>query len=148
MNATRPAAMPAGRDFGLLSLGRWVLILLLAFDLIGSPFHAHAHDFGGDGLGSHAVHAGESADAAGAVHAEEFDGPGFGHSIVALRPAEPARGAWAVAVATTICVRPSGGGLAETMPPCAGWRSALTRVPISPFPHLRPDSRAPPVRHS
>ena len=143
--------MSAGRDFGLLSLGRWVLILLLAFDLIGSPLHAHAHahDFGGDGRGSHAVNAGESADAAGAVHVEEFEGPGFRHSLAALRPADPAGDACAVAVATTVCVPPSVvGGLAEKMPLCAGWRNALTRVPISPFPHLRPDSRAPPVLHT
>lgn len=148
MNATRPDPALAGRDFGLLTLGRWVLILLLAFDLIGSPFHAHAHDLGADGLGSHSIHAGESADAVEAVHFEEFEGPGFGHSLAALRPAEPGRGAWAFAAAATICTPPLVGVLAETVLPCTGWRNALTRVPISPFPHLRPDSRAPPVLHT
>lgn len=140
--------MRAGRDFGLLTLGRWVLILLLAFDLIGSPFHAHAHDLGASGLGPHAIQVGESADAAGADHVEEFESPGFGHSLAALRPAEPSSGAWAFAAAVTICTPPPVGVLAEPVLPCTGWRNSLTRVPISPHPHLRPDSRAPPVLHT
>lgn len=30
-------------------LGRWLLVLVLAIDLIGAPLHAHAHDSGVDG---------------------------------------------------------------------------------------------------
>lgn len=140
--------MPPDRDFGLLSLGRWVLILLLAFDLVGSPFHAHAHDFGGDGLRSHAVHAGASADAAEAIHLEEFEGSGFGHSLALLRPAESVQSVWKFSVAATICAPPPLDDFARTAPPCAVRRNALARIPISHFPHLRPDTRAPPVLHT
>ena len=47
------------RRFAALALGRWLLILMLTFDLIGSPLHAHAHDLGDYGFGTQVIHAGE-----------------------------------------------------------------------------------------
>lgn len=38
----------------LMLLVRWLLVLVIAMDLISSPFHAHHHESGPEGYSSHA----------------------------------------------------------------------------------------------
>ena len=61
---------------------RWLLLLALAFDLAGSPFHAHSHDVGLHHVGVH-QHASQ-AEGPGGVDLDDDD-EAFGHSLAAIR---------------------------------------------------------------
>lgn len=43
-------ALPAPRAMTSRALVRWLLVLLLMFDQVGAPWHAHHHDSGVDGV--------------------------------------------------------------------------------------------------
>lgn len=83
-----PRAKPA---WGACGLVRWLLVLLLAFDQIGAPWHAHHHDSGVDGSFSSAVHAADAHPALGiethldaAAHAPDSR-QAWAHATTALR---------------------------------------------------------------
>ncbi|OYW21364.1 MAG: hypothetical protein B7Z52_00995 [Burkholderiales bacterium 12-64-5] len=91
----------------LMLLVRWLLVLVIAMDLISSPFHAHHHESGPEGYSSHAgqLDAGHSsfeqapqADEL-SLHVDSDDADhGGGHSLSAL-PHHAARGRSARALA-------------------------------------------------
>lgn len=123
-------------------LGRWLLLLVLAFDLVSSPFHAHSHDLGSDHLGAQA--AAHAIDEVASLRADDLQPRGFGHSQAALRSIEPRLddavmthvlatiGLWAVAAFAGATVS-------------RAWMPARAdRRPPPPGRFLRPDGRAPP----
>ena len=64
---------------------RWLLVLLLAWDQIGSPLHRHHHE---SAFGAHALtaHAGV-AHVPNAVNADDADSDlDFAHAVMAVRP--------------------------------------------------------------
>ncbi|WP_295643186.1 hypothetical protein [uncultured Methylibium sp.] len=69
----------------------WLLVAVLAVDLVTSPLHAHRHDgewSAGAGLVASAEHPSDlfGADSVGVpTHADPDEGPGISHSISALR---------------------------------------------------------------
>jgi len=131
---------------GLSLLGRWLLLLLLAFDLAGSPFHAHAHDVGADAAGHHVLHAADSAS--GVPHVEAEDAPAFGHSLAALRNAQPQPDDRA----SVDEAPPSRAELCATPRAVASLDRACCAVPAHVARlrdlHVRPDGRAPPPLHA
>lgn len=62
----RPVPL-AKRALGACGLVRWLLVLLLMFDQIGAPWHAHHHDIGVDSSFVSAVHADDMDDHASGV---------------------------------------------------------------------------------
>lgn len=72
-----------GQIPGVWWLLRWVLVVLLVFDQVGSPLHQHQHDAGMD-----AQSLGPAWHAAEESHAEEsHPGVRFAHSVMGVRPA-------------------------------------------------------------
>ena len=121
---------------------RWLMLLLVAFDLAGSPFHLHKHDVGAYGAGAWAA-LGEHSHARPSDDRGESD---LAHSSAALRSAGLAPAA----------VKARAGHDTVTAPTpvraCAGAqpRLELVRARASVArggkpPRLRPDGRAPPV---
>ena len=136
----------------------WVLVVVIALNMVSSPFHAHHHDGGPDGYGTTADHLDmDEADSGVAstfseplTHKTAADNAHVGHSVSALRGAE-------VKVAKMETRMEAGlpvSILAFTMlldPPVAegltGWLPARERVPIPSFRTVPPDGRAPPTLH-
>lgn len=138
-------------------LVRWMLVLVLAADLIGSPFHAHQHDGGPNGYAVEVSHLLADHDAdleqhdAGSVrdlHGE--DAARFGHSLSAHREF-PAR-------LPDLEISAEAQGLAplsaftDLLTPHAaergvGWRGDRERVPPASFRTVPPHGRAPPALH-
>ena len=87
---THPAA-PATRALGMCGLARWLLVLLLVFDQVGAPWHAHRHDSGVDGslVGAAPAHDVGHALAAETHTATEAhapdERPSWTHAITVLR---------------------------------------------------------------
>lgn len=148
MSAALHLPAQTDRKVGRALLVRWLLVLLLAFDLIGSPLHAHHHDLGADGLASHAM---QSAGGAGGVepaHLEADDAHAFGHSLAALRPAKRQIGAWQAAVQVAAVAPHIAGRVATPESVPLGWRIPIERIPISTDLRLHPEGRAPPLRRT
>ncbi|MEO7853606.1 MAG: hypothetical protein ABIR94_15330 [Rubrivivax sp.] len=128
---------------------RYLLIAVLAFDLVGSPLHAHHHDSGTFDLGGEAL-AGHVGEAAGEVHAESRDGHAFMHSLVALRagkatmaaPAATDEADTTLASVAALILRARTAAAVDLT-----WRPTRERVALSVFRSLPPDGRAPPVLH-
>ena len=90
------AHRPSGGVSGAWWIARWLLVLVLAFDLLSAPFHHHRHD-GVEGqlevAAAHALahahaHAHANAHASvddGATHAEGEEHPLLSHAAVAIR---------------------------------------------------------------
>lgn len=131
----------------MATLARLLLILLLAFDLVGSPFHSHFHDIGADGAGAQALHALAPGHGSQGVHVEADDTLSFAHSVAALLSAQPQPGKWQTASNAAAHAPRATQAVVLTLPGVSG-RTTRERVPIPPFPHLRPDGRAPPLLHS
>ena len=119
---------------------RWLLLLVLVFDLVSAPFHAHEHDLGiGDvHVGSGVLHDADHEDDASADHVAS------GHLIAAVFPRDdqqrlppPAFGAILFRLSLT----------AQEPAPSRdrAWSRAGTdrRRPSTP-PHALPEGRAPP----
>lgn len=127
---------------GVSLLGRWILVLLLAFDLVGSPFHAHAHDLGADAAARHAAHAVDAV--AGVPHVEENGSPAFGHSLAALRNPQPQVDPHA----SIDEAPPSRADIAVPPPALVSLDDACCAMPPRAARprdlHIRPDGRAPP----
>lgn len=65
-----PLSRPTRSGSACAWLARWLLVLVLAVDLIGAPLHAHAHDSGVDG---HAWAPHIDAPGGDAPHVEDAD---------------------------------------------------------------------------
>ena len=79
----RHSPPPAGAPSWGLRVMQWLLVLLLAWDQVGSPLHHHHHDSGIDGSALTTSHDG----AVDALHVEDADeGLQFSHAVMAVRP--------------------------------------------------------------
>lgn len=144
--------------FGVVSVVRWVLVLMLAIDLIGSPFHAHHHDGGVDGVSTqiahfHGDHAIDALDVnpEPTLHVDGDETTHFTHSLSALRgvPVELANLKFPdelptlapMLVFTALLTQPTAVALVR-------WRSGREQVPVPLFRTIPPDGRAPPLLHA
>ncbi|EHR70983.1 hypothetical protein BurJ1DRAFT_2143 [Burkholderiales bacterium JOSHI_001] len=130
----------------------WLLVAVLAVDLVTSPLHAHRHDgkwsLGGT-LSAAADHPSDlrGLDPAGALALiDDHEAPGVSHSISALRSAaeviagEPASDD-PPAAATWLTPAPWSPGPA----PAVAWPPDQHRAGSSAFKGLPPHGRAPPL---
>lgn len=162
MNLISPAlhSSHAGKP-GVWLLLRWILVLVIALDLVSSPWHAHHHEGAAEDYASHAEaavvtdsadFATDADDASHDVHGHVASAHGGqrGHSLAALRvtPLQLAAPAalllWAIA--------PVFKSLTDLLAPPAvdrilPWRPRHERVPVASFRALPPDGRAPPFLH-
>ena len=97
---------------------RWLLVLLLALDQVGSSLHRHHHDSGVDGSAIHTHHVDSQPIGA---HIEDDDEPSLFHSITALR-----------AGSRTFDPDSSSSGQADTEPPAMGAARALPCPRVEP----------------
>lgn len=75
---------PTGVVSRAMWLARWLLVLLLVWDQVGSPLHQHHHDSGIDGSWLTASHDDGSAST---PHLEGVDGgPSFAHAVTTVQP--------------------------------------------------------------
>lgn len=130
----------------------WLLVAVLAVDLVTSPMHNHRHDGGWLADGNLVASAEHPSDLLGPgsvdvpTHFDEDETPGFSHSISALRsPAEVTAGVPPSdeATAATPWFVPAlwspGGATAFVWPP------DRQRAGPSAFKSLPPHGRAPPL---
>lgn len=166
MNKIHALPTANSRPRGLSLLLRWLVLLLVVFDLVSAPWHAHAHDAGGgiagvhglDGAGAHAAiddlddhdepaHHGLThpwvSDAAhdAAHHVDGAHAHGAVHSMLALVPSKLAAVVVAVRVIVLVPLQPTA---VNDDPLRLNWRAALVQLPSSHDRHDRPISRAPP----
>lgn len=84
------AHRPSGGVSGAWWIVRWLLVLVLAFDLLSAPFHHHRHD-GVEGqlevatAHAHAHAHGRASVDDGATHAEGEEHPLLSHAAMAIR---------------------------------------------------------------
>ena len=80
----RHSPPPAGAPSWGLRLMQWLLVLLLAWDQVGSPLHHHHHD---SGIDSSALTAAHDDGATEVLHLEDADESlEFSHAVMAMRP--------------------------------------------------------------
>ena len=140
-------------------LVRWLLVLVIAVDLISSPFHAHHHDSGPEGYSSHAgqLDVGHSSfeqtaqdeDLSLHVDSDNADHRG-GHSMSALQgaPIQLASPESAPKLLALVPLFVFVGLLAQPVAEAlVRWRPGRERVPIPLFRTVPPDGRAPPSLH-
>lgn len=138
---------------------RWLLVLVVAVDLISSPFHAHHHESGPEGYSNHAgqLDVGHSAfeqaaqDDGLSLHADSDNADhGGGHSMSALQGA-PIQLASPASVPKLLALVPLFVLFGLITQPVAEalvrWRPGRERVPIPLFRTVPPDGRAPPSLH-
>ena len=136
---------PSDGGSGAWWFARWLIVLVIAFDLLSAPFHQHHHE-GVDGqLGfSTALVSLDDMDS----HAEEANQPLASHSAMAIRidPSRlgqlPAVDNPAEQVALVWVVRRLA---AAGMLPSEHWRPDRSRPDFRSHRSLPPDSRAPPL---
>lgn len=146
MTARRATPASDRRPCGGSLLRSWLLVLLVAFDLVSSPFHGHPHDVGAGGNALATYAAAEHAAASALAHAHPDAGPGAGHSLMALLPAElprvPVHGVTAAPALAPPQARPPAPTAALQ------WRFATAQpLRLADDRHWRPSGRAPPPRH-
>lgn len=135
----RPTFQPAQRAAASRALWfvRWMLVLILVWDQVGSPLHHHRHDSGVDVEWTHVTHTHE-AD-------ESEHGSSVSHGVLALRfqsegDLQADDPGTQVAIATAIATNLLSS--APTRQPLP----AYSRPPWSGDPRsLRPEGRAPPL---
>lgn len=138
---------------------RWMFVLIVALDLISSPWHAHRHEGAPESVASHADQI-DSSVAAVDHHAEEGDSLThvdrdkplkIGHSITGLRGASVQVTAfdsvaeWVLLPSTSILLGLLASPEAEVS---LAWSSERKRPRIPSFRALPPDGRAPPYLHA
>lgn len=119
---------------------RWLLLLVVALDLAGSPFHPHAHDVDVDRTGA-AVHA---LAAGGAANLDtEKSHAHAGHSVVAGRLVRQ----WDSKGPSDLAIVAGLGFLLDEIPLATRTARAADPEPAARQAALRwwPDGRAPPV---
>lgn len=137
-----PVSTARRERVGWCLLGRWLLLLLLAFDLVSSPFHAHSHDLGSDHLGPQAeAHA---VDTIASLRASDLHPPGFGHSQAALRSLEPRLDDAPIDPALAVFGALSAAAAIAVAVTRAWFPAATASRPAPAGRFLRPDGRAPP----
>lgn len=137
MTRTRVPTAAGRIASGALWLARWLLVVALVFDQVGSPLHLHKHDSGVDALWSQSH---------GQQHAEESDsGMTVSHAVLAVRSqAERELGVSdldrSFDVAATEAPRPAVPSLVVLLPR-VDWKTLAAHGHQS----LRPEGRAPPL---
>jgi hypothetical protein len=144
---------------GVMLLMRWLLVLVIAVDLISSPFHAHHHESGPEGYSSHAglLDVGHSSFEQAApdddlsLHVDSDNADhGSGHSMSALQgaPIQLASPDSAPKFLALVPLLVFVGLLAQPAAEAlVRWRTGRERVPIPLFRTVPPDGRAPPSLH-
>lgn len=128
---------------------RWLVLVVMALDLISAPLHAHAHDMGPDQFlaHSHADDGGHDDPLDIATHAEAMD-HAMGHSSAAIRSAERepvSTPSLAIIVSHVAALQAREPAVSAADAP---WHAAADHIPIPSRCTLRPEGRAPPVLHS
>lgn len=153
-NALQPRHRGSRRALALVRLAlSWLLVAVLAVDLVTSPLHAHRHNgewSAGGALGVLPAHASGMhgpVSAVGASHVDHDDAPRFSHSIVALRaPVEVKADVQPLddtpAAVPRYLPAPWSLSEAETL----AWLPDRHRAGASAFRSLPPNGRAPPLR--
>ncbi len=144
---------------GVMLLVRWLLVLVIAVDLISSPFHAHHHESGPEGYSSHAgqLDVGHSSfeqvaqDDDHSLHVDSDNTDhGGGHSMSALQ-GTPIQLASPDSAPKLLALVPLFVFFGLVTQPVAEalvrWRPDRERVPIPLFRTVPPDGRAPPSLH-
>ena len=146
--AMKPDSQSTTLQSSLASVGCWLLVLVLGFDLVTSPFHAHSHDIGGNAASvEHASGAGAIDDERN-LHAEPTDHLGRGHSLALLLPRPPQPPQTQLLAVTDLPVPPAAQLQAIADALSEGPPQAVEHVPIPSGRYLRPSNRAPPIIHS
>ncbi|MGJ7583041.1 hypothetical protein ACSFA3_23015 [Variovorax sp. RHLX14] len=140
-------------------LVRWLLVLVIAVDLISSPFHAHHHESGPEAYSSHAgqLDVGHSSfeqvaqDDDHSLHVDSDNADhGGGHSMSALQ-GTPIQLATPDSAPKFLALVPLFVLFGLITQPVAEalvrWRPGRERVPIPLFRTVPPDGRAPPSLH-
>ena len=128
----RHSLTPAGAPSWGLRVVQWLLVLLLAWDQVGSPLHRHHHDSGVDGSALTASHDDGAPDL---PHAEDADGGlHFSHAVMAVRP-QPQLSPTAAGQAKDVAVGEAALALAN-----AEW---VADPPSLPRPDTRPATHSP-----
>lgn len=133
----------------------WLLVAVLAIDLVTSPLHSHRHDgewTAGATLLASSVHAGDPLGAGGfdgSTHVDHDEAPGLSHSISALRssaegvPDVPAVDATSAAAPWFVAAPASPGAASATL--ALAWPPDRQRAGPPAFKSLPPHGRAPPL---
>lgn len=144
---------------GVMLLVRWLLVLVIAVDLISSPFHAHHHESGPEGYSSHAgqLDVGHSSFEQSSqadelsLHVDSDDADhGGGHSMSALQstPIQLVSSDSAPKLLALVPVFVLFGLITQPVAEAlARWHPGRERVPIPLFRTVPPDGRAPPSLH-
>lgn len=128
---------------------RWLVLLVVALDMLTSPLHAHAHDLGPSML-LDLAHLESHCDgdaARGVSHAEAPLHGMAAHSVATLKAAEqerlagPSLSAIVAGVRALLPAEPAVGSYIE-------WPAAADHLPIPALCPLRPEGRAPPSLHA
>ena len=143
---------------GARRLVHWLLVVVIALNMVSSPFHAHHHEGGPDGYGTTVDHFDideaaselELMSTEPLIHKTAADNAHVGHSVSALRGIEVKVAKVKTGVDAGLLVSilafavlldpPVAGGL-------VGWHPARERIPIPSFRTVPPDGRAPPTLH-
>ena len=158
----QPQRSFTGIKLGGLLFVRWLLLVVIALDLVSSPLHLHHHEGGPEGyaLSTHVdqldADSLEPVTVLGHVHvhgdngvsdAAADKGSHGGHSMSALQVsavqfavAEPASGPMVIGPMSSLALLLGHASVQEV----AVWRPERDRVPIPLFRTLPPDGRAPP----
>jgi hypothetical protein len=144
---------------GLVLLLRWLLVLIIAADLISSPFHTHHHESGPEGYSSHAGqldvgHASfeQSAQDNDLLLHVDSDSAGHrgAHSMLAIqgKPLQLASPDTAPKFLALVPLFVFVGLFAQPVAEAlVRWRPDRERVHIPLFRTVPPDGRAPPSLH-
>ncbi|MGJ7568870.1 hypothetical protein ACSFBM_33810 [Variovorax sp. GB1R11] len=144
---------------GVMMVVRWLLVLVIAVDLISSPFHAHHHESGPEGYSSHAAQldVGHSSfeqvaqDDDHALHVDSDNADhGGGHSMSALQgtPIQLANPDSAPKLLALVPLFVLFGLITQPVAEAlVRWHPGRERVPIPLFRTVPPDGRAPPSLH-
>lgn len=138
-------------------VARWLLVLLVAFDVVSAPFHHHHHDGVQTLPGTTAAHAlfddGDGhadvlADVHADVHADESDPAPASHSAMAIR-VDPSRAAHLPGIDQTqakVALSAVAQGLqALDEPPPTHWRPDRSPPAFRSYRSLPPAGRASPL---